>query len=386
MKKPNGTNSVYKTSDGMWIGQIVIGKYPNGRLRYKRFKSKKQSDVVEKMRNYENGFAQISCNENAYLGDYLLGYLNNVKKIVLKSTSFDRNMNTYSLINRYIGQYTIGELTSQFIQTQLINKLIDNKYSYSSIHKAYVLLNECMNYAVENKKIAENPCKTVKQPTKANLQTKKVRFLNEEEIERFIEFATAMKPNGKPYYIYGLIICLDIYTGLRCGELSALRWKDIDFNNQYIIVNKTISTTYEYDEFGKKRKRNVKCEDTVKTENGDRIVKMNTKSIKILQELKERCSEDYNPENFIVSNSLECRSVDVLSDSYSNIAKAAGIENALGIHTLRHTFASLLIKKGVDIKIVSDLLGHKDVAFTYNTYVHLIEEQKAKAIELLDLD
>ena len=62
----------------------------------------------------------------------------------------------------------------------------------------------------------------------------------------------------------------------------------------------------------------------------------------------------------------------------------AGIDNPLGIHTLRHTFASLLIKKGVDIKIVSDILGHKDVSFTYNIYVHILEEQKTQAMSLLD--
>ena len=76
--------------------------------------------------------------------------------------------------------------------------------------------------------------------------------------------------------------------------------------------------------------------------------------------------------------------VDTISDAYTNIAKTAGIEHPLGIHTLRHTFASLLIKKGVDIKIVSDILGHKDVAFTYNTYVHILEEQKVQAMSLLD--
>ena len=76
--------------------------------------------------------------------------------------------------------------------------------------------------------------------------------------------------------------------------------------------------------------------------------------------------------------------VDTLSDSYTNIAKTAGIENPLGVHTLRHTFASLLIKKGVDIKIVSDILGHKDVSFTYNIYVHILEEQKTQAMSLLD--
>ena len=63
---------------------------------------------------------------------------------------------------------------------------------------------------------------------------------------------------------------------------------------------------------------------------------------------------------------------------------SAGLNNKCGAHTLRHTFASLLFRNDVNVKTVSELLGHKDVAFTYNTYIHLIEQQKSKAIHLLD--
>ena len=72
-------------------------------------------------------------------------------------------------------------------------------------------------------------------------------------------------------------------------------------------------------------------------------------------------------------------------NTYTFICKRAKIDNHQGVHTLRHTCASLLIRKGVDIKIISEMLGHKDVAFTYNTYVHLIEEEKAKTINQLDI-
>ena len=64
--------------------------------------------------------------------------------------------------------------------------------------------------------------------------------------------------------------------------------------------------------------------------------------------------------------------------------KAAGIENPNGIHSLRHTFASLALRKGVDIKVISDILGHASVNFTYNSYVHIIDEQKINAVDLLN--
>ena len=386
MKNPNGTNSVYKTAKGLWVAQIVVGKYENGNLKYKRFSSKKQSVVIQKMKDYKNKFGNTSNAETSYIDEYLLGYLQNVKKNVLKSTSYDRDINTHSIIKRYIGQYTIGELSAQLIQNELMNKLKDDGYSYSTTHKVYVLLNECLRYAVDNKRIDENPCTSVKQPPKSSFSAKEIRFLNEDEIEKFIKTATYLKPDGKPFYAYGFLCCLDIYTGLRCGELVALQWKDINFDGKYIDVHKTVSTTYEYNDKNEKAKRVVRCEETTKTEDGKRLVNLNTKSLKLLIQMKKMCGDDYNENYYLVTNSPNTRSVDVVSNLYSNICKTAQIDNPLGIHTLRHTFASLLIKKGVDIKIVSELLGHKDVAFTYNTYVHLIGEQKAKAVELLDLD
>ncbi len=82
----------------------------------------------------------------------------------------------------------------------------------------------------------------------------------------------------------------------------------------------------------------------------------------------------YSPTSRDVNNAL---------GTYSWICKRAGIENHQGLHTLRHTFASLMIRKGVDIKIVSEMIGHSSVTFTYNTYVHLQEDDKADAIKRL---
>ena len=151
-KNPNGANSVYKTKDGRWVAQIVIGKSENGKLKYKRFTSDKQYVVIEKMREFEQGFTQIKNTNKSYLSDFLTGYIFNVKKNVLKPSSFDREVRTGNLINKYIGNYTFEQLSTPFIQTELINKLKDNNYSYSTIHKVYVLLNECLEYADDTDK------------------------------------------------------------------------------------------------------------------------------------------------------------------------------------------------------------------------------------------
>ena len=380
-KSPNGSHSVYKTKDGKWVGQIVIGKNENGTLKYKRFKSDKQYVVLEKMREFEQGFVYTKDATKSYLEDFLDGYLFNVKKNVLKPSSFDRDIRSGNLIKKYIGNYTLEQLTTPFIQTELINKLKDNNYSYSTIHKVYVLLNECLQYAVDTDKLDKNPCRLVKQPPKKMFEKKEIRWLSEDEIKLFKEQAVSKYKTGNDRYIYGLPISLIIYTGLRCGELAALKWSDIDFENKKIYVRKNIVTVYDYEDTEKKT-RKVNLQTSTKTSDG-RIIPLIKNAEDILNSIKSKYQE-INSDGFIINNSDKMVHVDTLSDAYTNIAKTAGIENPLGIHTLRHTFASLLIKKGVDIKIVSEILGHKDVAFTYNTYVHILEEQKVQAMSLLD--
>ena len=380
-KNPNGSHSVYKTKDGRWVAQIVIGKSENGKLKYKRFTSDKQYVVIEKMHEFEQGFTQIKNANKSYLSDFLTGYIFNVKKNVLKPSSFDREVRTGNLINKYIGNYTFEQLSTQFIQTELINKLKDDNYSYSTIHKVYVLLNECLQYAVDTDKLDKNPCRLVKQPPKKMFEKKEIRWLSEDEIKLFKEQAVCKYKTGNDRYIYGLPISLIIYTGLRCGELAALKWSDIDFENKKIYVRKNIVTIYDYEDTERKT-RKVNLQASTKTSDG-RTIPLIKSAEDILNSIKSKYQE-INPDGFIINNSDKMVHVDTLSDSYTNIAKTAGIENPLGIHTLRHTFASLLIKKGVDIKIVSDILGHKDVSFTYNIYVHILEEQKTQAMSLLD--
>lgn len=380
-KSPNGSHSVYKTKDGKWVGQIVIGKNENGTLKYKRFKSDKQYIVLEKMREFEQGFTYTKDATKSYLEDFLDGYLFNVKKSVLKPSSFDRDVRTGNLIKKYIGNYTIEQLTAPFIQTELINKLKDDEYSYSTIHKVYVLLNECLQYAVDTDKLNKNPCKLVKQPPRKMFDTKEIRWLSEEEIQTFKEQAVSTYKNGKTRYIYGLPVTLIIYTGLRCGELAALKWSDIDFENKTISIRKNIVTAYDYEDINNKKAR-IQLQESTKTSKGRKIPLIKNAE-NILNDIKSQYDE-INPDGFVINNSDKMVTVSTLSDSYTNIANGAEIENPLGIHTLRHTFASLLIKKGVDIKIVSEILGHKDVSFTYNIYVHILEEQKTYAMKLLD--
>lgn len=382
-KAANGSNSIYKSKDGSkYIGQIVIGKTEKGTYRYKRFTAPTKSEVSRKIQEYQQGFVVVKDATDIYLGTYLKDYVEKVKRIKLKPASYDREYRVYEVINRYIGKYQLGELTSELVSVELVDKMYQDKYSYSSIHKAIMLLSQCIKYAVNMGKLAKNKCTNITRPSKKLFKTKEIRWLNDGEIFQFIKQALTLYANGKPRYRYGLAIVTIIYTGMRGGELCALKWKDIDFQKNIIHINGNTSIVYEYKNDEKIRTQIE--QDSTKTSTG-RVIPMNKQSKHYFELLKAQYSS-ISLDDYIVNNTNEIITVERLSQTYSDIAKACEIENPQGIHTLRHTCASLMIRKGVDIKIISEILGHKDVAFTYNVYVHILEEQKASAIGLLDLE
>ena len=374
-RRARGSGSVYKDKDGYWNGQIIVGR-KDGKPQYKRFRCKKQGDVIDKMNAYKLSVGQSSADmiEQTTIATLLTTYTA-LKKQSLRPASYDSLVVTQNLIMGKIGNCLITDLSPEIIQRELITPLCDT-HAYSTIHKVYILLNECMEFAIDKNYLVRNPCRQVKMPKQQNFDKKDIRILTEEEISSFKETATSQrKTMPMPKYQYGLIITLIIYTGLRVGELCALQWKDIDWNNRKMIISKSVGVVYE------NKKRKLVVQNTTKS-GKIRYVPLNDKAIDILTKQKEFIGGDKT--DYIVNGSSAIVDKTVVANTYPKICKAAGIENPNGIHSLRHTFASLALRKGVDIKVISDILGHASVNFTYNSYVHIIDEQKINAVDLLN--
>ena len=374
-RRARGSGSVYKDKDGYWNGQIIIGR-KDGKPQYKRFRCKKQGDVIDKMNAYKLSIGQSSVDAIAVTNvQTLLATYTALKKRALRPSSYDSLVVTQNLIIGKIGNYLLGDLSPEAIQTELILPLCDT-HAYSTVQKVYVLLNECMEFAVDKEYLLKNPCRQVKMPKKENFDKKDIRILTEEEIALFKETATSQRKTMPiPKYQYGLIITLIIYTGLRVGELCALQWKDIDWENRKMTISKSVNVVYE------NKKRKLVIQNTTKS-GKIRYVPLNDKAIDILTRQQEFIGGEKT--DYIVNGSPAIVDKTVVANTYPKICRATGIENPNGIHSLRHTFASLALRKGVDIKVISDILGHASVNFTYNTYVHIIDEQKINAVDLLN--
>lgn len=384
-RKVKSLGTIYfDNSKNQWVGLIEIGKYDNGRTKYKNCYGSSQNAVIDKMREYKIKHPEIINLESENvdsisISDYLNNFVKTIKKTKLKPSSYTRELGILkNNIIPFIGNYKINQLNANIIQNELINALIAYPYSHSTIHKAYVLLNEGLKYAYKQGIIQKNPCEFVEEPSKKIFtNTKEIRFFNDDEIKRFEECALEIDERTKTYhYRNGLALVSVIYTGLRVGELMALKWKDVDLEQGFLRVHSNSIAMYDDD-----NKRHIIIQDSTKTKKS-RIVNLTKSAKKYYQLMKDT----YKPSNDdYVYYVLNGRDVNRAINTYTWICKKAGIKDPQGVHALRHTCASLLIRNKVDIKIISEMLGHSDVAFTYNTYVHLLEEQKAKTIGELDI-
>ena len=266
-----------------------------------------------------------------------------------------------------------------------INLLTDKGYAKATIQKTYNILNNCFTKAVQKGDLLNNPMTGVDLPSEDRVltKTKKIETLNEEDIVKIQNIAQETLGNSeKLKYYYGFHILFLLYTGLRFGEALALTWKDIDFEKKTININKNMMRVINRND--DERKNGFKVSST-KTNSSNRIVPLSDGAISALRIIKsnnvlkgedDRVFMSKNGKVVEHANFVRCLNK-IQEKANTSIQKS-------GIHMLRHTFATILLKNGVDIKIVSELLGHKKVSTTYDIYVHVIPKQKQDSILVLD--
>ena len=379
-----------KKGEGSWSKKTIKGieyhryrKLYNG--AYKEFYGSTVKEVKEKIQEFESRNMYIKKNDirKQTFGEYLENWFKNVRVYEVESSTYLRNEQTINYHIKDSSLYNAQMVNIDFELCQsLINKLSE-KYSRSTISKVYVILNMCFNHALTKGHIGENPMIKVKMPKESSLITKKkeAKWLSSNDVEKLVleaervntrEFRIKGKVGERVYGVNAYYVILIIYTGLRIGELMALTWNDIDFNNKTLSVNKSRAK-------GKINGKTALYIKDPKSESGTRLIPLSDRAIYALQKIKECSSSDTD---LIVSN----------TSSESNITRTinrmlfrAGCETEkCGLHALRHTFGSLLLEKGVDLKTISYLLGHSDITVTANIYLHITREKAINSIEVLN--
>lgn len=174
----------------------------------------------------------------------------------------------------------------------------------------------------------------------------------------------------------GIILCL--YTGMRIGEICALKWSDVDFESCLINVNRTVLRIRNTEKRGKGPKTII-VTGTPKTDSSQRAIPVPKAIGKLLKSEGKKMLGDY----YVATCSNRLMEPRRYYEKYKQILRKCGISTDYTFHALRHTYATRCIENGIDPKVVSELLGHSSVTITLNRYVHPTMEMKKRCVERL---
>lgn len=380
-KRNNGDGSIFKVSDNKWVATIQVGKTLDGKPRRKQFSAKTEKEVKRKLAEFKKnrGIFDNVQNSQITVADYAKRFLT-FKKTALKPTSYQRlnsTMETYIIPN--FNYTAFSELTTQDIQN-LINE-ISKKKSYSTAKKIYDCLNAMYKYDLglppQQQTAKFNPCSNViinknifNTPT-----VNEIKYFTDDEIVKIqSEIYRCNDKNGKMLYPYGLLYIIVLNTGLRIGEILAVTRDDIDLEAKTLTVNKNAVQIKNENGIG----YTVQIQNNPKTFSGNRILSLNNTSIKAIETLFEIFP---NQEYLALNSNNRPVTPQNAEKTFSQILKVCNIDSkGRKCHALRHTFATKLFEQGVDVKMVSHILGHSSSSFTRDVYISIIQKTQASVM------
>ena len=385
-KRANGEGSIaFYSSRNCYRGQLTVGVDENGKPKRKSFYGKTKKEVKEKMETYKllNPINKAAINEYT-VATWFNYWLWNIKKRDIKPKTFERYECIYrnyikgsEIANIPLYKFKLNNLQAYY------NRLSDNGKSPSIIKTINEKLKSSMIDAEKNGYIEKNYCQLVNLP-KEKMKEKKIEVFSVDQQNDFLEIIKGHE--------FEILFLLAIGTGLRRGELLALRWSDIDFENKTINVDSNIQQAYIFED--EETKRLEKIEQEPKTVNSFRTVPIPSKVLDKLQEHKQK-QEQYKlafQERYIDNDFVICdkygKALDVKRPTrmFYSIQKKMGIpeDEKIKFHGLRKTYATRLFEKEVPPKTVQMLLGHSEISITLDIYTQVMENKKVEAIEKID--
>ena len=367
-KRANGDGSIRKRKDGRWEGRYVVGHDPiTGKMISRNVLGKTQAEVKEKLRTAIENSKRLDYTQTGKytVGQWMDEWFEAYAKVKVRPSSHQ----TYkgyieNHIKPNIGDIPIEKLTS--LQLQKFYRLLLTEgripriesekqprgLSAKTVRNINQVISSAMDMAVRHKLILSNPTEGCELP---KVEHREMKTLPAEQLGAFLREA---KESG----VYELYY-MDLATGLRRGELLGLKWEDIDLQNGIIHVRRQVA-----------RVDGEVKELPLKTKNSYRNISISQDAVAMLTEMEAHRSSDY----VFPSSTGGPISPDSVNNMLHRVLKRAGLPS-IRFHDLRHTFATLALQNGVDIKTVSGMLGHFSAGFTLDTYAHVTTSAQKEA-------
>ena len=382
--KVNGKNYYRITVD--------IGIDANGKRIRKQFVGKSKKEAEDKKNAYLEKNKAGLVDEKLYLGPTMKTWLYEVVKTgPIKASSFARYAGIYSnyFENSPISSVLLDKIKPIDIQ-RYYNSLNKDGKSSNVILNANKLLKQFFNYCVDNGYMLTNPCagKKVVIPkndtTSEKTRKKEISIFSTDEMKKILNNREDTKIRYLALFSYA--------TGMRRGEILALKEDDIDYENKEIHISKTLITSYIYDDEGNKHKETFI--DNTKTYSSIRDIPLPNDLIPIIKKILAiknknilRFGENFNRSNkdfLFLTDTGEFLDASNVDKSWIYFLKRCKIEHKK-FHALRHTYATLQFEAGKPLITISKLLGHSNIEITSSIYTHVLMKEKQKAISTLAL-
>ena len=379
-RRVKGEGTIRKKGNG-YEGRITVEV--NGIRKQVSVYDKSQRVVVEKMQELrkkrdDNYYIE---NKNITLEEWLKEWMRVYKKPYISPRTYQGYVEKSKTILEHLGNMQLQKIELYHLQ-KFISDLQNVGKSPKSLRHYYSILKMCFDDAIMCRHISLNPTRNLKLPS---MRRKELNIMTKEEQLVFEGF---MKK-----YRMGTAYIVLVNTGLRAGELSGLTWKDVDFENKALYVRRGMQKITTYDDDFNKVKRERKVTD-VKTENSYRVVPMLDKVVKILQEYKKKIQaeqeelaelgEGFKEDDFIFKTKYNHPiTSEYLRKTCQGICKSNNFRK-VGIHELRHTFATRSIEAGIDLRVLQEILGHASYSTTADIYVHILGQVKLSQMNRLE--
>ena len=372
-RRPSDDGMVRKREDGRWEGRVVVGYDEKGRPKTKNVLAKTKSECSAKLKALKASLQEQKPEKPK--GDMTFGtwldhwYQRECKPQIRPKTQADYENRIYQHIIPELGSIPLAKLTAADLQ-QFYNRLKEggrllrvDQYgpglSDRMVKSCHVTCRVALDQAVAQGLILKNPALSCKAPI---TRPKEMQVLTGEEIQRLLIQA---KEDG----CFELLL-LELSTGLRRGEILALRWDDLDFRTGVLRVERQVQ-----------RIRGKLVVSQPKTRASSRSILLPTPVLKILEQYRQSVTSRWMFPSPRKGDSP--RDPTAVRKKLSAVLKRAGCP-AARFHDLRHTFATSALEHGMDVKTLSTVIGHVSSTTTLNVYAHITDEMRQKAADKID--
>jgi len=366
-RRGHGEGSITQRKDGRWMAALTLDNH-----KRKYFYSNTRKEVQDKLNKalYEQKQGTLATGPQQTLAAYLEKWLEYVVKLTLEPNTYQQ----YRSVVRYHLVPALGQIKLQKLTTAMIQALYAQKQQEGKSSRTIAIIHSVLSSALENAiswdLVTRNVAKSAKHPTVEHYEA---QTLTMEQALKLLEVARGTQMDA--------MLLFALTTGMRRGEILSLRWEDIDFERSVVFVHRTVNRIVgqgfvEGEPKTKAGRRRILLPD---------VAIEALKSHKVAQEqARIKAGEKWVERGIVFSNTKGgFLSTNLVRRRFRELLKNAGLPG-MRFHDLRHSAATILLGAKVQLKVVSERLGHASIATTADIYSHVLPEMQQEVVDKID--